>query len=136
MPQNPTFNLHRIATIRISRRLNNSDMGKILGISGSGYKYKEDQGSFTLADLPLLAHAFDMTIEDLVRELSPATTTVAEARTEYMATLSLATIDNEIEFLQALFARREDLDRLLRTLPAKASETTPKPPKKTGDADK
>lgn len=123
-----TLDLARIGHIREELRINDTAMGKAMGITSAGYRYKEEKLSFSLQELPLIAKAFRMTMQQLLGELTTPLS-FREAQSEYVATRTLASTDNELDFLRLAFSRREDFDKLLRSLPSETTETTPEPPK-------
>ncbi len=123
-----TLDLARIGHIREELRINDTAMGKAMGITSAGYRYKEEKLSFSLQELPLIAKAFRMTMQQLLGELTTPLS-FREAQSEYVATRTLASTDNELDFLLLAFSRREDFDKLLRSLPSETTETTPEPPK-------
>jgi len=131
-----TLDLARIGHIREELRINDTAMGKAMGITSAGYRYKEEKLSFSLQELPLIAKAFRMSNQQLLAELTTPLS-FREAQSEYVATRTLASTDNELDFFRALFSRRSELDKLLRSLPSESEETTPTlPPKRPPEGKK
>jgi transcriptional regulator with XRE-family HTH domain len=112
MTKKNAIDLSRLPAIIAKKGLTQQQVGEAIGIGRDGVRYKLRQGSLKVTELPALADALGMNIEELITALQPPDSSalnserVAKLRKEKFS-------DNPLIFIEQLHERREELALLL-----------------------
>lgn len=111
------IDLSRLPELIAKKGLTQQQVGEAIGIGRDGVRYKLRQGSLKVTELPALADALDMGIDELMLALQPLQANeVSEERLAYLRRERFS--DNPFIFLEQLHQRKDELEVLL----AKAGE--------------
>ena len=106
-----SIDLSRLPAIISKKGLTQQQVGEAIGIGRDGVRYKLRQGSLKVTELPALADALGMNIEELITELQPSDSALTAERLANLRKEKFS--DNPLIFLEQLHERREELALLL-----------------------
>jgi len=114
------IDLTRLPELIAQKGLTQQQVGEAIGIGRDGVRYKLRQGSLKVTELPALADALDMGIDELMLALQPLQSNeVSEERLAYLRREKFS--DNPFIFLEQLHQRKDELEVLLSKVDAKKS---------------
>lgn len=114
------IDLTRLSELIAQKGLTQQQVGEAIGIGRDGVRYKLRQGSLKVTELPALADALDMGIDELMLALQPLQSgEVSEERLAYLRREKFS--DNPFIFLEQLHQRKDELEVLLSKVDAKKS---------------
>jgi len=115
MTKKNAIDLTRLPELIAKKGLTQQQVGEAIGIGRDGVRYKLRQGSLKVTELPALADALGMGLDDLIVELQPRDSAALNAeRSSKLRKEKFS--DNPLIFIEQLHERREELALLLEKL--------------------
>ena len=109
------LNFNKLEALRVERGIGLEDFAQSLGFkSRHGYKKAVANQTVGLRLFPVIAEKLKIDMYDLMRELDVTHSLVEEERVEYVKSKSLEDCENRFKFLELMFQKRGDLEKLLR----------------------
>lgn len=112
------IDMGRLPGLIAKKGLTQQQVGEAIGIGRDGVCYKLRQGSLKVTELPALADALDMGIDELMLALQPLQgSEESEERLAYLRRERFS--DNPFIFLEQLYQRKDELEVLLSKVDGK-----------------